>query len=109
MRRLKHRRPEPPPCETREEALLRRARRHRRRGEHRKAMLALREAAYVGDGCPRLWTLYGMSCVRAGKATDAEQALRQALWLRERQKDDARAAVTKDLLERLSDGDLRAA
>ena len=109
MRPLEKRRPEPPPCETREEALLRRARRHRRRGEHRKAMLALREAAYVGDSCPRLWTLYGMSCVRAGKASDAAQALRQALWLRERRKDDARAAVTQGLLDRLNDGDLQAA
>jgi Flp pilus assembly protein TadD len=90
-------------AETREQSLLNRARRHRRRGEHRKAMLALREACYTSRCDARLWTLYAMSCVRAGRSDDCAQALRQALWLRERENDDARARVTQDLIDRLGE------
>jgi Flp pilus assembly protein TadD len=90
-------------AETREQSLLNRARRHRRRGEHRKAMLALREACFSSDADARLWTLYAMSCLRAGRANDGAQALRQALWLRERCNDDARARVTRILIDRVGD------
>ena len=99
---MRRHRPQPQPinAETREQSLLNRARRHRRRGEHRKAMLALREACYSASRDARLWTLYAMSCVRAGRADDCAQALRQALWLRERENDDARARVTRSLIDR---------
>jgi Flp pilus assembly protein TadD len=63
-------------------------------------MLALREACYSSDSDARLWTLYAMSCLRAGRARDGAQALRQALWLRERVRDDARAQVTRRLIDR---------
>lgn len=109
MRRTRRHRQQPAGSESREETLLRRARRHRRRGEHRKAMLALREACYASDACPRLWTLYAMSCLRAGRSADGAQALRQALWLRQRDRDDARARVTRLLLDKLNDGELAAA
>ncbi len=66
-------------------------------------MLALREACYGSGEDARLWTLYAMSCLRAGKNDDGSQALRQALWLRERMKDEARAAVTRRLIDRLID------
>jgi hypothetical protein len=71
-------------------------------------MLALREACYFRVSDARLWTLYAMSCVRAGRAQDGTQALRQALWLRERMRDEARAQVTRRLIDRMSD-DLEAA
>jgi Flp pilus assembly protein TadD len=89
--------------ETREQCLLNRARRHRRRGEHRKAMLALREACFTSDSDARLWTLYAMSCARAGRSDEAAQALRQALWLRERCDDAPRARVTRALIDRVSE------
>jgi Flp pilus assembly protein TadD len=63
-------------------------------------MLALREACYASRCDARLWTLYAMSCLRAGRAGDGTQALRQALWLRERERDDARARVTRALIGR---------
>jgi Flp pilus assembly protein TadD len=93
--------------ESPEQALLRRARRHRRRGEHRKAMLALREACYASRADARLWTLYAMSCLRAGRANDGSQALRQALFLRQQDRDEARVRVTRQLMDRF--GDRRAA
>jgi Flp pilus assembly protein TadD len=65
-------------------------------------MLLLREACYSAANDARLWTLYAMSCVRAGRLEDCWQAFRQALWLRERSRDDARARVTRDLMERLA-------
>jgi Flp pilus assembly protein TadD len=90
--------------EPREEVLLRQARRHSRRGEPRRAMLALRECCFAARESARLWALYGMSCWRARRHEDALSALRQALWLRERDHDERRAGVLKTLLERLEGG-----
>jgi Flp pilus assembly protein TadD len=87
-----------------EQALVRRARRHRRRGEHRQAMLALRHACNHQMGDPRLWTQYAVACVRARRFEDAERALGQALWLRQRARDEARARVTRQLIDRLRVG-----
>jgi len=87
--------------ETHNEALVRRARRFRRRGDHRQAMLSLREACHTGGQCPRLWTLYAVACVRVRRVDDAKQALRQALWLRQRAKDGRRAQVMERLLTHL--------
>jgi Flp pilus assembly protein TadD len=101
---MKHRRcaPNPPLSgESREQALLRRARRFRRRGEHRRALLALRTACLENQGDPRLWTLYAAECARQHRRDDAAHALRQALWLRKRSRDAARARVTRTLIERL--------
>ncbi|MEZ4223672.1 MAG: hypothetical protein R3B13_22175 [Polyangiaceae bacterium] len=85
--------------------LLGRAWRHRRRGEHRRAMLTLREACYRESGSAKLWTLYAVQCMRAGIRDEATRALRQALWLRQRRRDDARVAVTLALLARVERGD----
>jgi Flp pilus assembly protein TadD len=87
--------------ETHEQCLLRRAQRFRRRGEHRQAMLTLRQACHDGGECPRLWTLYAVACVRVRRVDDAKQALRQALWLRERAKDERRARVMRRLIQQL--------
>src|SRR5688572_1575095 len=93
-----------PADEPREEVLLRQARRHSRRGEPRRAMLALRECCFAARESARLWALYGVSCWRARRYEDALSALRQALWLRERDHDERRAGVLKILLERLEGG-----
>ena len=87
--------------ETHDQALVRRARRFRRRGEHRQAMLSLREACQTGGQCPRLWTLYAVACMRVRRLDDAKQALRQALWLRQRARDDRRVKVMQRLIDQL--------
>ncbi len=84
--------------------LVQRARRLRRRGEARRAMLILREACYASENCARLWTLYAAECMRIGRRDDAVEALERAIWLRERNRDSARARVTRELLERLAKG-----
>jgi len=94
----------PPPDETYEEALVRRAFRFRRKGEERRAMVALREAAFGNDRSARLWTLYGVQCARAGRLDAASQALNHALWLRERANEAGKARVTRGLLERATPG-----
>jgi Flp pilus assembly protein TadD len=84
--------------------LVQRARRLRRRGEQRRAMLILREACHAAEDCARLWTLYAAQCMRVGRRDDASDALTRAIWLRERERDSARAKVTRDLLDRLAQG-----
>jgi Flp pilus assembly protein TadD len=90
--------------ETPGDPLVLRARRLRRRGEQRRAMLILREACHAAEDCARLWTLYAAQCMRVGKRDDATDALTRAIWLRERERDSARAKVTRDLLDRLAQG-----
>lgn len=87
--------------ESHHDALVRRARRFRRRGEYRQAMLSLREACHTGAQCPRLWTLYAVACVRVRRIDDAKHALQQALWLRQRAKDAPRVQVIERLLSQL--------
>ena len=87
-----------------EQALVRRARRHRRRGEHRQAMLALRSACNHQMDDPCLWTQYAVACVRVRRYEDAERALGQALWLRQRARDERRARVTQQLIDQLREG-----
>jgi Flp pilus assembly protein TadD len=84
--------------------LVQRAHRLRRRGEARKAMLMLREACHASENSARLWTLYAVECTRLGRRDDAVEALERALWLRERNRDAARARVTRSLLENLAQG-----
>jgi Flp pilus assembly protein TadD len=64
-------------------------------------MLALREAAHADEGDARLWVFYGMQCIRTGRIDAARQALGHAIWLRERQHEAAKAAVTRRLLDSL--------
>ncbi len=95
-------RPHPVETESREDALLRRAKRHTRRGETRQAMLALREACLLAHGDARLWALYGGHCARARRPVEAAEALRQAIWLRERASDERRAGALRGMLAKLS-------
>ncbi|HEY3234217.1 MAG TPA: hypothetical protein VGJ84_05845 [Polyangiaceae bacterium] len=89
------------------QAHLRRAWRHRRRGEQRRAMLALRQACHAESNEPRLWTQYAVQCTRVGRVPDAIQALRHAIWLRERNGDPSRVKVTRALLAHLEHGEIK--
>lgn len=60
--------------------------------------MLLREASCLSEEDARVWTLYGVQAWRMGRRSDAQQALKHALWLRERAKDDARARVLRGLL-----------
>jgi Flp pilus assembly protein TadD len=92
----------PPPCETREAAMCRRAFRFRRRGDQRKAMLLLREAAHVAERDPKVWVLYGAQCMRTGRVDEAERAFSHAAWLRERAHETRKARLTRALVSVLS-------
>ena len=94
---------------SRSEVLLRRARRHLRRGEVRKAVIAARQACYQEQCDPRLWALYASYCWKAGHTKDACDALRQAIWYRQRARDARRTASLKMLLEKLEHGILPSA
>lgn len=95
-----------------EQALLNRSKRFARRGEGRKARLALREACFrVGDDA-RLWAMYGAVCYRDRQLDEARRAFGQALWLREQKRDKPRARVLRALIQHLDSGlsgELRAA
>lgn len=86
------------------EVMLRRAWRFRRRGEHRRAMLLLREVCHREPDEAKLWTLYAVQCVRIGRRAEAASALKQAAWIRQRDREHARARVTRALLDCLLAG-----
>lgn len=73
----------------------------RRRGDERRAMLALRDAAYRNESDARLWALYGVQCGRAGCFDLAKKALGHAVWLRERSHEPRKADVTRHVMARL--------
>ncbi len=87
----------PPEGESSASALCRRALRHRRRGEERRALVLLREAAHSSHGDAHLWAQYGVQCLRMGRKEHGAKALAQAAWLRERAGQHRRAAVTRAL------------
>ena len=86
---------------TTEDMLIERARRLRRKGEPRKAVVALREACMRDDAAAWAWTLYGSWLGELGRIGEAESALGHALWLRKRAGDASRVRVTERLLARL--------
>ncbi|HEU4538025.1 MAG TPA: hypothetical protein VFS00_28085 [Polyangiaceae bacterium] len=92
--------PRPPLPEAGGSPLVQRARRLRRRGEVRKALVALREACLVDEYDAATWTLYGALLVHEGRVNDGRQALRHAVWLRRRVGDEARVRSTEALLAR---------
>jgi Flp pilus assembly protein TadD len=89
---------------TPEELLLRRAKRHARRGEGRKAMLAVKEACFLAQKDARLWALYAYHCWNQRRTEEAADAMRQAIYLRERAREDRRADVLRCLLEKMEQG-----
>lgn len=92
---------ESPPAESYEALLCRRAWKYRRRGDQRRSMLALRDAAHRNESEARLWALYGAQCMRAGYVDAAKKALRHAIWLRERCHEPRKAEVTRGVLARM--------
>jgi len=86
---------------SRTELLLSRARRAQQRGERRQALVALREAALLGETDAKVWALYGSACAKANRWEEAERALNQALYLRQREHDAARANSLRHVIRRL--------
>ena len=82
-------------------ALCRRVGVMRRRGQPRRALLMLRNAAYTDENDAKLWTLYGAACARMGRRDAARQAWGHAVWLRDRDRDPVRADVTRGLIDGL--------
>lgn len=103
---MRRNRPEQQPDDvgTPEELLLRRAKRHARRGEGRKAMLAVKEACFLAPKDARLWALYAYHCWNQRRTEEAADAMRQAIFLRERAREDRRAEVLRGLLEKMQSG-----
>jgi Flp pilus assembly protein TadD len=60
-------------------------------------MVALHEACALRHDDAALWTLYAVACQRSLRLDDAQRAFGQALWLRQRARDDRRARVTRRL------------
>ncbi|HVJ16398.1 MAG TPA: hypothetical protein VM686_13245 [Polyangiaceae bacterium] len=80
---------------------MERARRHLRKGEQRRAWLVLQEACCMSSDDARIWALYAAHSRRMNRLDEAEKAFAQALYLRERQRDEARATVLRRILEEL--------
>jgi Flp pilus assembly protein TadD len=93
-----------PAFPSRAELLLGRARRAQQRGERRQALVALREAALVAETDAKLWALYGSACAKANRLAEAERALGQAIYLRQREHDLPRAASLRNVIRRLGLG-----
>jgi tetratricopeptide (TPR) repeat protein len=77
--------------------LERRALRYARRGDVRKAIVLLRQAANLGD-IARVWVRLGYVLSRDGRIPDALEALRRALWLHRRSGCVGRARTVAQLI-----------
>jgi Flp pilus assembly protein TadD len=84
-------------------ALVRKAASLRRHGDLRRAVVVLREACYLAEDNASSWALYGDLARRVGKREQAEHALKQALWLRERRGERGRVRTIKKLLLRVGE------
>lgn len=84
------------------EALLERARRLRRRGDARRALVVLRQAAAIDDWNARAHTLLGAMLAELGSIEEATRAFTRARWLRARAGETGRARATERLLAALS-------
>ncbi len=83
--------------DTREDVLKRRARRHARRGEYRKAAIALREHAAL-TGHPASFVALGDMLRRARRVPDAISALKQGMYLHRRRGAARRAETVERML-----------
>ncbi len=82
--------------------LVRQAASFRRRGTLRRALLALQQACLVDESNAAHWVIYGDLARRMGKRAEAEKAMKQALWLRQRMGDRPRIRVIRQLLLQLA-------
>ena len=85
---------------------LRQAARQRRRGDFRRAMQLLKQAAFEAKDNPALWTRYALCCMSVGRGEEGEKAFHRAVWLRERAGRKRAAAITQQLSELAQDGQL---
>lgn len=81
------------------EGLIYRARKLRRRGDMRGAIVLLRQACTHDEWRARTFTLLGALLSEEGRHDEAATALTHARWLRQRAGEGQRAAVTARLLE----------
>jgi Flp pilus assembly protein TadD len=86
----------------RADELTARALRHQRRGELRRASLILREATALDESSGARWMLLAHVLCRLGQRDEAERAMKQALFLRERRGEKAKANVIRRLLLNLA-------
>jgi Flp pilus assembly protein TadD len=85
----------------RAEELTARAHRLRRKGELRRASIAYREACGLDEQNAARWTWLGDTLARMGKRDEAERAMMQSLFLRQRAGEKAKANVVRGLLLQL--------
>ena len=102
----KHKRP--PVDESRTAVLQRRARRHAKKGDTRKAILALRESVAL-EATPQAWTRLGGALMQARREREALDALRQAAFLFRREGMLGRARAVARMILRLDPADAKAA
>lgn len=92
----------------RADLLKRRAQRLARKGEYRKAAIALREhAALSGDACA--WVALGDMLRRAHRTPEAIRALRQGMYLHRQAGAEGRARTVARMIVALDPWDARAA
>ena len=85
-------------------ALRRRAHRHARKGDLRKAAIALRQLAALG-GEARYWVALGAVLSRGNKHSEAIDAWKQGLWLFKQSGANGRAATVAKLILELDPSD----
>lgn len=85
------------PTDTREQVLKRRARRFARKGDYRKAALALRERAALTNE-PAAFVALGDMLRRAHRVAEAVQALKQGMYLHRRRGARRRAKTVERMI-----------
>ncbi|MBK9263392.1 MAG: hypothetical protein IPM54_26755 [Polyangiaceae bacterium] len=83
------------------EALIRRSKRQRRRGDQRAAVVLLQRACSMDEWRARTFTLLGALLSEVGRCDEAERAFLHARWLRQRAGEMSRAEVTMRLVDRV--------
>jgi len=73
-----------------------------RKGELRRASRTLREATALDESNAPRWMLFAHVLTRLGQRDDAERAMKQSLFLRERRGEKAKANVIRRLLLNLA-------
>jgi Flp pilus assembly protein TadD len=86
----------------RAEELTLRALKLQRRGELRRASLTMREATSLDESNAARWMLFAQMLIRLGQRDDAERAMKQSLFLRERRGEKVKANVIRRLLLNLA-------
>jgi Flp pilus assembly protein TadD len=74
----------------------------RRKGDLRRAIVSLREACAFDETDAARWAFFGNVLFRRGKRDEAAHALKQALYLRERRGERAKANVIRRLILNLA-------